>query len=362
MNHPAPSRKRPLPRSTWIAVAVVCVLFVVGVWLAHAIVNGTARTGSPSNSGTTVDEPGESEGAPSSTARRLLDGQIVESSVRALRPWVFTIDNQGDARPQEGLERASVVMEAPVEGGITRLLAIFDPTTTSTGIGPVRSARPYFVDWAEGYKAVYAHVGGSPEALDRLSRIPSTTVLNIDEMVKPNGFWRSTNRPAPHHVLTSGERFREFIGGVATSTAQFSSWRYTLAPAPTSTTADVPSFRVPYGGTYSVRWTYEPTKNAYKRTIAGKANSTQPLSFTNIIVIKTDASILDSVGRLKLRTVGSGEAVIYRDGKKFIGRWRRSAGEVMSFVGTDGADVELRAGSSWIQVTTDDRVFAGLDI
>lgn len=360
MKHLAPWYKRPLPRSAWIAAAVVCVLLVVGVGLAYAIIDGKTRVvptdGTPS---TPTDTPIET---PSSTARRLLDGQIVESSVRALRPWVFTIDNQVDARPQEGLNQASVVIEAPVEGGITRLLAIFDPTTTSTGIGPVRSARPYFVDLAEGYKAVFAHVGGSQEALDKLSRIPSSTVFNIDEMAKPNGFWRSTNRPAPHHVLTSGERFRSYIGSVATSTAQFNSWRYASTPAPTSTTADVASVRIPYGGSYTVRWNYEPGRNAYRRIIAGKANSTQPLYFTNIVVIKTDASILDSVGRLKMRTTGSGEAVIYRDGKKIIGRWRRSANEVMSFVGTDGADLELRAGSTWIQVTTDDRIFAGLDV
>ena len=360
MSHSAPLPRRPSPRSLWIAGAVVCVLLVLGVWLMIYIITGKGRApGSTDPAGNGTDTPAGT--VTTSTAARTLDGVLVESSVRSLRPWAMMIDNQIDARPQEGLSSASVVMEAPVEGGITRLLAVFDPTTTSTGIGPVRSARPYFVDWAEGYKAVFAHVGGSPEALDRLARIPSSTVLNIDEMVKPAGFLRTSSRPAPHHVLTSGERFRSSLGSVTTSTVAFRSWRYTSATAPSSTTAEASSIRIPYGGSYSVRWTYDATLNAYRRSVAVKQNSKEPIFATNVVVIKTDASILDAAGRLKLRTTGSGEAIIYRDGKKFIGRWRRTPGEVIEFVGTDGVDLELRAGSTWIQVTTDDRIFAGLD-
>ena len=94
---------------------------------------------------------------------------------------------------------------------------------------------------------------------------------------------------------------------------------------------------------------------------AVKANTNDTIYATNVVVIKTDAQILDEKGRLKVRTIGGGEAVIYRDGKKFIGRWHRAANELIAFSGMDGAYLELRAGKTWIEVTTDDLSFAGLD-
>lgn len=361
---PHPHGPRPSTRRRLILLVVggLLVIGILGV-LIYAILTG--RTRGFSNEETPTSTVPNLAGAPTSTVTlvpRRLDGIIVSSSAVSLRPWAFMVDIQSDARPAEGIADASVVIEAPVEGGITRLLALFDPMTTTTRIGAVRSARPYFVEWAGAWRAVYAHVGGSPDALDRLSRTPSTTVLDLNEMTRgANAFRRDPARVAPHQVFTTPERFAGFLGPVATSTAQIGSWRYTADPIPTSTVAGV-SPRIPYGGSYSVRWTYEPARNAYRRVQAGKALSNQAIYATNVVVMKTDAEVLDDVGRLKLRTTGGGEAVIYRDGKKLIGRWRRATNDSLAFVGTDGVDLALRAGNTWIEVTTDDRVFAGLDL
>lgn len=363
MKHSAPfSKKQSFPRQYLVAGAAVLLICLLGGGIVYAILTGMTRSADWKPA--TVPNFGSDAPAPATTtAARLLDGVQVPSEVRAYRPWAFMIDNQVDARPAEGLAKASLVIEAPVEGGITRLLAFFDPMTpSSTAIGAVRSARPYFVEWAEGWKAVFGHVGGSPEALDKLARTPSTTVLDVNEMVRAAAYRRDSRRVAPHHVMTTVERFGGYIGSAATSTAGFSSWVYDTAAAPNaSSTPAVASVRVPYGGSYTVRWMYDPAMNAYRRVQATAALSKDPLLYTNIAVIKTDASVLDEKGRLRLRTTGSGEAVIYRDGQKYIGRWRRSAGETIRFVGTDGSDMVLRAGPTWIQVTTDDLTFSGLD-
>ncbi len=95
---------------------------------------------------------------------------------------------------------------------------------------------------------------------------------------------------------------------------------------------------------------------------SGRALSSQPIYATNVVVIKTDSQVLDDAGRLRLRTTGGGEAVVYRDGKKLVGRWRRATGDAIAFTGTDGVDLMLRAGNTWIEVATDDRVFAGLEL
>ena len=296
-------------------------------------------------------------------APRILDGMMVSSTVAELRPWAFMIDNQIDARPDEGLSSANVVFEAPVEGGITRFLAIFDPLTEPTvKIGAVRSSRPYFVDWASSLHAVYGHVGGSADALNLIAQAPSSTLIDVNEISHASlAFWRDPARVSPHQVLTTPARFASYLGDIATSTVHNATWRYTDSSVPSSTAPSVGSVHIAYGGSYDVRWTYDAKRNQYRRVQAVKANTNDTIYATNVVVIKTDAQILDEKGRLKVRTIGGGEAVIYRDGKKFIGRWHRAANELIAFSGMDGAYLELRAGKTWIEVTTDDLSFAGLD-
>ena len=359
-----PKGSQHVSRSRYVAFAVggVLVVGLIGV-LIYGILTGRTRDfGGQVTPTSTVPDVVVPPTSSVALVPRRLDGVMVSSSVASLRPWAFMVDIQSDARPAEGLPDASVVIEAPVEGGITRLLALFDPLTPTARIGAVRSARPYFVDWAGSWRAVFAHVGGSPEALDRLARTPSSTVLDVNEMTRGvSAFRRDAARVAPHQVFTTPERFGGFLGPVATSTVAFSSWRYTDDPVPTSTVGAVAP-RIPYGGSYSVRWAYEADRNAYRRVQSGRALSSQPIYATNVVVIKTDSQVLDEAGRLRLRTTGGGEAVVYRDGKKLVGRWRRATGDAIAFTGTDGVYLMLRAGNTWIEVTTDDRVFAGLEL
>src|SRR5260221_8029347 len=89
---------------------------------------------------------------------RAIEGVLVQPRDARLLPFAVMIDNHPDARPSSGLAEASLVIEAPVEGGMTRYMAVFDATTTVDQIGPVRSARPYFVDFANAFGALYAQV------------------------------------------------------------------------------------------------------------------------------------------------------------------------------------------------------------
>ena len=354
------SRKRLSPRL--IAVGVLGAFVMLGVcgYLGYVIVTGGARVDSGAVvDGSPTDVVPESDGEVRLVARGL-DGVLVPEGQEALRPWAFMIDNQVDARPAAGLDQAPLVIEAPVEGGITRLLAFFDPAQEVASIGAVRSSRPYFVEWAAGWRAVYAHAGGSPEALDLLAKTPSSTVRNVDELiVGSRGFTRDPKRVSPHQVMTSSEQFSGYLGASTSTQATFRGWRYREATS--STTVTTPSVRIPYGGSYTVRWTYDAERQAYKRVQAGKALSQEEIFAKNVVVLKTDSSILDDKGRLRVRTTGSGEAALYHEGGKYLMRWRRSPGEIIRFVTIDGTDVELIPGSTWVQVVTDDRIFAGLD-
>ena len=341
-------------------------LIVLSVALLYVVVSGHTRRAStdPFTATTTPDVATST----ASVVPRHLDGVPVPAGQERARPVGFMIDNQADALPWSGIDQASLVIESPVEGGITRLFALFDPSVnSSTVIGPVRSARPYFVDWAQGWQAGYGHVGGSPDALDKIRGL-GASFANLDEMANGTAFYRSQDRSAPHNVYTTlGLIEPVMLTRYGTSTANFSPWRF--EPLATSTDALVssPTVRIPYGGSYSVSWKFDVARGQYVRSRMG-VNGTQKtltgaeLTAANVVVIKTDAQVLDEKGRLALRTTGSGDAMIYRAGKKYVARWTRAPGELMRFEGADGSEYPLSAGTTWIELTTDDRIFAGLSV
>lgn len=301
---------------------------------------------------------------PSSTgvmSARRLDGVLVPSSIAALAPRAVMIENHPDARPVSGLSKASIVIEAPVEGGITRYLAFFAASTTLPQIGPVRSARPYYVDWADGWNAPYFHVGGSPDALEKISGLAG--FVDVNEFAQGNSFWRDNTRSAPHNVYTKNELMDAVIAkkDAASSTAPVA-WHFQDAASSTDR-GTVDEIRIPYGGAFNVRWDFDPERGVYGRSLSGivqKDRDGSVIEAENIIVMKTEQQVLDSTGRLRIRTTGSGEAVAYRDGKRFVLRWRRSAGEPIRFESTDGTEFLFTRGRTWIEVTTSDVIFGGV--
>jgi len=151
----------------------------------------------------------------------------LENSTSTL--YAVMIDNMLEGRPSVGLGRADLVYEAPAEAGITRFLAVYCVEDKSSlaqqeaglnpplkkretegdfPIGPVRSLRPYFLDWAEELGMPVAHVGGSPEAM---SLIKKSAIPNLDQYYNGKYFWRSTNRLAPHNVFTTLTKLDEFL-------------------------------------------------------------------------------------------------------------------------------------------------------
>src|SRR5262249_5888519 len=121
------------------------------------------------------------------------------------RPYIVMIDNHPDAYPQTGIDHALVVFEALAEFGITRFMAVYAPGVgpDAPAIGPVRSARLYFVQWAMGLRGVYAHAGGSPQGLALAQSTDKIT--NLDALLRSGGayFARSKKHFAPHNLFTS---------------------------------------------------------------------------------------------------------------------------------------------------------------
>src|SRR6185295_298888 len=136
------------------------------------------------------------------------------------------------ARPQSGFSAASVVWQAPAEGGIPRYMLMFQETAPAA-VGPVRSARYYFIGWAAEWRAAYAHAGGSPQSLRTLrAQGRGQLVYNVDQFRYSSFyFWRISSRFAPHNLYTNGQRLRQMANGVgATSAATPPKPAWTFAP------------------------------------------------------------------------------------------------------------------------------------
>lgn len=289
---------------------------------------------------------------------RKLDGVVVaDASSTNLLPYAVMVENSIDAWPLSGPSKANVVIEAPVEGSITRFMLLFDPSSTTTQIGPVRSARPYFVELANGLGSMYVHVGGSPDALDMLRR-STPRVEDLNEFFNGRYFWRSSSRSAPHNTYTSIEQLNKAASNTQAEAFAFTPWQYTDEFTSSST---VSSVEIPYQGAYRASWSYDSERHTYRRSQNGRTQNDadgSTVDVENVLVMLTDSDVLDDVGRLSVRTTGSGKVLLFRDGTVQRGVWRRTTGEHIRFESEDGRDMFFAPGKTWISILTNDDAFA----
>lgn len=227
-------------------------------------------------------------------------------------------------------------------------------------VGPVRSARLYFVLWAAEWRAVYAHVGGSPQALARLRTDGrGRLVYNADQFrYGPPYFWRVGTRSAPHNVYTNGKQLRRIAKALgAADKPMKAAWRFTW---------DTPLARRPVGGRISVsylantiRYDYDRKSNTYLRTVSreGKqhdADTGERVAPKNVVVMLVRFGPLNDGSpkhRLEADLVGRGTAWIATNGTTIKGTWRkRSETDPTRFYDAKGKPVTLTVGQTFIQV------------
>jgi len=325
-------------------------LFLGSAGLLYFVLTGKTRVDDASPAAA-IEVPESSD-----ERARHLDGMLVPTGEEGFAPYAVMIENHPDARPLSGISKAQVVIEAPVEGGITRFVAFLDPSTDVDEIGPVRSARPYYVEWADSWHAFYAHVGGSPEGLRLIQT--KNQLIDIDQFRYGNVFWRSILRFAPHNVYTSMERLSEFAeeNDLVDETMP-KGWDF-FPRREDEESGDVESISIPYGGIFNVTWEYEEQEDHFIRYQNGsiqKDKDGSVVTAKNVIVIETEAEVLDSQGRLSLRTTGEGDAFGFRNGNTYDLTWRRSGDGIMEFW-LDDEKYELEPGTTWVEVVTDEAI------
>lgn len=291
-----------------------------------------------------------------------LSGMYYEEEKLDRRPVVVMFDNHIAARPQSGLSSAEVMYEILAEGSITRYMGVFYGEN-SDFVGPIRSARSYFIDKALEYDPMYAHVGGSPGAFNDLVRL---SVADLDGLAG-NGMYRSskTNKKAPHNTYSSIEALRESgLRKNYRSEGKFEFFDfYEEDSSIGGETCDYVKLTYKRSSNsdkvgYFTEYKYDEDTNAYYRFVNGKnhidSNNGENLMAKNIIIQFASHKVIDDAGRLDVKTVGSGTGYLISNGEKKSVTWEKSdRRDKTSFYDSDGNEITLNSGVTWFQVISD---------
>lgn len=270
------------------------------------------------------------------------------------RPIAVKIENSPAARPQTGIQRADVVYESLVEGGITRFNCIFHSDQEGTR-GPVRSARLSDLHIVPQYNALFSFSGANTTVNGRINR------AGIDNLSEDAGvsypYYRSSVKAAPHNLFLDMMKLKEEAKrrkmDLTAKVQPFLFERGSTDATPTTT-----ELTVPFSDANRVVWTYDGGSDTYLRVNNGRAHTDaetgKQISAHNVVVLwaKTSAAGRDKVGSTTLDIELSGEnrCSVFRNGQRYDGVWKTNDKTPPRFFTRDGAPIRLTPGNTWMQV------------
>src|ERR1017187_4806067 len=277
-----------------------------------------------------------------------LTGLSDPSGLSVKRPALTVkIENTPQALPQWGIDQADVVYEEIVNGGITRLAAIFNSHAPAK-VGPVRSVRPTdtSVVWPLG--GIFAYSGGAAYAVDSISSAP---VKLVDEDSAGTAMYRDYALQSPHNLFAVAPLLFAFKGTPTPPPALFSYRKSGQQPVGPK----VSSFIVPFPSMYRVTWTWNTTTTSWDRTIFGQADVTGTgarESPKNVVVMFV--TYVNGIGTENsyANLQGSGQAAIFSGGREVRGTWSRgpSKADIIQYKTATGATITLTPGQTWVEL------------
>ena len=340
------SRTLLLSQTSWRS----CLIVLVWLGLSGLLLPATSSRALEAESGAT-----------------LLDGELLPAdeaaAVNGLLPVAVMVDNlPSGARPQIGLDRADLVYELLVEGGITRFMAVF-LRQQAHWIEPVRSVRTPYLYLALELDAVLGHVGASETEgeADSAWQMREWGVRHLDEQHTPMPFWRDPARRAPHNAVTSTFDLRADAEAVGwTGPPQIASWLYKddlVIASPVG--GPVGQISYAWGEApqpaFAVDWVYDPGINGYRRWMGGRRHvdglSGATLSARNVIVQFDHATVVDHEGHVVYGSIGEGPAYVFVDGNVIEAVWsKRWREDRTRYWDTNGVEIHFNRGNTWIAI------------
>ena len=301
-----------------------------------------------------------------------LTGLPTEESLVNRKPVAIMLNNIKVAQPQQGNSQADIIYEVLAEGGITRMLGIYHDISQLGVVGSVRSARLYYLELALGHDAVFVHAGGSPEFYEKTGDWKLTTVDGVNgyyAYASTGLFWRDKNRVAgknfgyEHSLITSGEKLNAILTKRNLLTDHADGYTYEMSFTADGTPADgkaALSIAVPFtAGGKTTSFHYDDATGVYKVEQYGGAyidgNDGTQVSATNVLVLTTECTVVDSEGRLTV-DLSSGNGWYACGGKYIPITWEKGQrDQQMRYFTADGQPLTLGQGKSYVCIIPEGR-------
>lgn len=261
-------------------------------------------------------------------------------------PFMVIVENSKDARPQSGLIDADIVYETMAEGGIPRFIALFHKNSPEK-IGPVRSARPYFLDLSKLYKLPFGHCGYSEEAK---SEIDTENLPSLNEFIYGKYYWRDKSRKYEHSLYTSAKNMRNLISEKNLIVNPASIYNFDKSYWDKVNLDTSNSINIKVNKYYS---TYYVFKNGLyvkymDRSPCINRDDNKPIQGKNIIIQLTDITLQKDNLHVDIRLIGEGDCLVISNGKIVKGRWKQSSlDSAIELVDSSGMPIPLNIGNTW---------------
>ena len=285
---------------------------------------------------------------------------IVDESSKT-RPFAVMINCHNDALPQAGLNDAYMVYEIIVEGGESRLMALFKGVSLDK-IGPVRSSRHYFLDYALENDAIYVHFGWSPQAKSDITKLGVDNINGISE--SSTSFWRTKDKYAPHNVATSTEKILSIANrkGYATTSTKESVLNYVADEVELDSDIEATKITIPYSDHNTVEYEYDNVTKRYTRysrdTKQVDWTTGETVTTKNIIVVKCDNWKIsgDTSGRQTIDNVKALSGYYITNGKAIeITAEKSTRSSQTVYKDLQGNEIDVNDGNTFVQICPIDR-------
>jgi Protein of unknown function (DUF3048) N-terminal domain/Protein of unknown function (DUF3048) C-terminal domain len=271
-------------------------------------------------------------------------GTNEESDHRAI---AVTVNNHWKARPQSGLHKADIVYEVLAEGELTRFLAIFQSEMPEV-VGPVRSARDYYIELSQGYNALFVAHGFSPEAKEILygGTIDHLNGMDYDGIL----FERADFRNAPHNSYITNENIEKGMGKIGAEGTDDLDMLPFLTKKSAAEVKGTPAtdVTISYIGGETVGFTYSEKKKAYARSSNNEPTidreTETPITVSNVFIVEAAHRVVDAAGRREINLTSGGDAILIQNGVAQNISWKNENGKI---VPDGGAFVP---GKTWINI------------
>lgn len=330
-----------------LIILLVILIIVAGGILAYKI------TKDKQNTETSVDEHLEENNANIE--------EIEEKSVQIFkgndRPFAVMIDNHNGAWPQAGLQDAYMVYEIVVEGGETRLMALFKGANLEK-IGPVRSARHYFIDYAMENDAIYVHFGWSPQAQSDIAKYKINNINGISE--DGSTFWRVKDKSAPHNAVTSSEKLLKSAKNkkYRTTSNEESVLKYVTDEITNEDGQEAINITIPHSDLQTVEYKYDEQNKVYERYARKKEQTDwgtgKTITTKNIIIEFCDNYTLndsENKGRQGLTNIGTFDGYYITNGKAIKIKCIKEARDKKTvYKDLEGNEINVNDGNTFVNI------------